>query len=156
MCVCVLWLYFFCLWMTNLQYFIVDRKSEDVKPNPMYLYQRDITDEYIEQKFGSYSVGICAQTDNFTEILSSTATHFPDEKKLQRNPPNILRRNKPTTSIPSTIKVEVSTGQNFQSFSSQSICFSNELKFLSFLFLTNISMKSFPKTSDLYAVLISC
>lgn len=35
--------------------FVGERKSEDVKPNPMYLYQRDITDEYIEQKFGSYT-----------------------------------------------------------------------------------------------------
>lgn len=32
--------------------FLGERKSDDVKPNSMYLYQRDITDEYIEQKFG--------------------------------------------------------------------------------------------------------
>ncbi|KAG4068889.1 hypothetical protein HA402_005037 [Bradysia odoriphaga] len=61
-----------------------DRK-DDVKQNSMYLYQRDITDEYIEQKF---------------------APQYPEEKKIQRNPPNILRRNKPVTGLASTIKFE--------------------------------------------------
>ncbi len=35
--------------------FSADRKSDENKQNSMYLYQRDITEEYIEQKFGSYT-----------------------------------------------------------------------------------------------------
>ncbi|XP_037034045.1 myb protein isoform X4 [Bradysia coprophila] len=69
-----------------------DRK-DDVKQNSMYLYQRDITDEYIEQKF---------------------APQYPEEKKIQRNPPNILRRNKPVTGLASTIKYEKIDSTNFR------------------------------------------
>ncbi|KAJ6646764.1 Myb protein, partial [Pseudolycoriella hygida] len=70
---------------SNWKNSIGERKTDDVKQNSMYLYQRDITDEYIEQKF---------------------APTFTEEKKIPRNPPNILRRNKPAIISASNMKLE--------------------------------------------------
>lgn len=80
----------------------------------MYLYQRDITDEYIEQKFGTYTKNFIAWMEIHFFLFNwlSLAPQYTEEKKIQRNPPNILRRNKPLSTVASTIKFEVSKEKN--------------------------------------------